>query len=201
MSIKNVFIFGVGAAGSNVFLNLLYMYPDLNFTIIDFDKVEDRNISQGTQPYMKADLNRPKTQSIQRLAMMYKNKKIDIVNKKMESKSDIKNLIQNPSESLIVDCFDNAQGRNLFVELGKKFHILHIGFSEHLNGEAIWNELYEPMKESKSDALIDVCEMAVARPFIQSLTGMASIVISNFIEKDKKINMYFDSGLTLRRFD
>jgi len=46
----------------------------------------------------------------------------------------------------------------------------------------------------------DVCEMAIARPFIMSLTGMASIVIAQFMDRGEKVNMYFDKKLSIKKF-
>jgi len=199
-TIDNIVICGIGAAGANVFMNLLYAYPDFKFTVVDFDTIEDRNISPGTQPYTKADLNRPKTQALQRIAQTNKQKRIDVVNAKLMSVEDIKNIVKDPDSTLIVDAFDNADSRNLFLKLGKKYNVLHVGFSALLTGEAAWNEIYEPMTTSKSDSEIDVCEMSIARPFIMSLTGMASIVISQFVENGIKTNMYFDKHLMIKKF-
>lgn len=199
-TIENIVICGIGAAGANIFMNLLYAYPDFKFTVVDFDKIEDRNISPGTQPYTKADLNRPKTQALQRIAQTNKQKRIDVVNAKLMSVDDIKKIVEDPDSTLIIDAFDNADSRNLFLNLGKKYNVLHVGFSAMLTGEAAWNEIYEPMTHSKSDEDIDVCEMAIARPFIMSLTGMASIIISQFVEKGVKTNMYFDKHLTVKKF-
>jgi len=198
--IENIVICGIGAAGANVFMNLLYAYPNTNFTVVDFDKIEDRNISHGTQPYTKTDINRPKTQALQRIAQMSKQKRIEAVNKKLICVGDIRSLVKDPETTLIVDTFDNAESRNLFLKLGKEYNVLHVGFSAVLTGEAAWNEIYEPMTASKSDGDIDVCEMAIARPFIMALTGMASIIIANFMDNGKKVNMYFDKSLMIKRF-
>ena len=198
--IENIVVCGIGAAGANVFMNLLYAYPTINYTLVDFDKIEDRNINAGTQPYTKTDLNRPKTQALQRIAQMSKQKKVDAVNKRMESVNDIKALVKNPKTTLIIDAFDNANSRNLFLKLGKEYNVIHIGFSAVLSGEAAWNEIYEPMTVAKSDGEVDVCEMAIARPFIMALTGMASIVIATFMDNGKKDNMYFDKSLRVKKF-
>ena len=201
MNVENIVIFGVGAAGSNIFLNLLYAYPAINFTVVDFDKVENRNIGPGTQPYSKADINRPKVQALQRIAFMNKQKKIEAVSKKIESVKDIEVLVSNPSKTLIVDAFDNSKSRNIFLKLNKKYNVLHVGFSANLAGEAAWNEVFEPMTESKSDAEIDVCEMSIARPFIMSLTGFASIVVSKFLENNEKVNLYMDKDFSCKKYN
>ena len=203
--IENIVVCGIGAAGANVFMNLLYAYPNANFTVVDFDTIEDRNVSPGTQPYTKTDLNRPKTQALQRIAQMAKQKKIETVNCKINTVDDIKALAsatvgKSPETTLIIDAFDNAESRNLFLKLGKKYNVLHVGFSAVLTGEAAWNEIYEPMTASKADGDIDVCEMAIARPFIMALTGMASIVVAQFMDSGVKTNMYFDKNLMVKKF-
>lgn len=198
--ITDVKIFGIGAAGSNTFLHLLYSHPALNYTVIDFDNIENRNFEAGTQPYSKMDLNRPKTQSLQRIASTLKNKKIEALNKKINYTKDISDLVKDPKSTLIIDAFDNAESRNLFIPLGKKYNVLHIGFSATLCGEAVWDNTFEPMNASKADSGIDVCEMTIARPFIFALTSLASMAIVGFIENDKKDNLYFDKHFIIRRF-
>jgi hypothetical protein len=198
MAIENVVVFGVGAAGSNTFLHLLYAYPDFNFTVVDFDVVESRNVDPGTQPYTSTDLRRPKVQALQRIAVMSKKKKITAVNKKVESVEDIKGYVPNPDTTLILDAFDNVDSRNLFTELGAEYNVIHIGFSAVLSGEAVWNGVFTPMTESKADADIDVCEMALARPFIFALCAMSSMAISRFVEKDEKVNLYLDTHFNIK---
>ena len=198
--ITDIKIFGIGAAGSNTFLHLLYAYPALNYTVIDFDSIENRNFEAGTQPYSKIDLNRPKTQALQRIASSLKNKKIEAINKKVNSTKDIQDLVKDPKSTLIIDAFDNADSRNLFIALGKRYNVLHIGFSATLCGEVIWDDTFEPMNTSKSDSSIDVCEMTMARPFIFSLTSLAAMAIVGFIENNKKDNLYFDKHFIMRKF-
>lgn len=198
-NIDNVVIGGIGAAGSNTFLHLLYANPALNYTVVDFDKVEGRNVDPGTQPYTKVDLNRPKTQALQRIALTLKNKRIETVNKKVTSAKDIESLSKDPAKTLYIDAFDNAESRNLFLGM-KKRNVLHIGFSANLTGEAVWDGVFTAMGKANSDDAIDVCEMAIARPYIFALTSMAAIVIDRFLEKNEKVNLYFDSTLNIKKF-
>lgn len=198
-NIENIVIGGIGAAGSNTFLNLMYAFPAINYIVVDFDKVEGRNVDPGTQPYTKIDLNRPKTQALQRIAMTLKNKKIEAINKKVTSAKEIESLSKDPAKTLYIDAFDNAESRNLFLGM-KKRHVLHIGFSANLTGEAVWDGVFTSMEASKVDADIDVCEMTIARPYIFALTAMATIVVDRFIEKSEKVNLYFDSTLNIKKF-
>jgi hypothetical protein len=198
--IENIVVCGVGAAGSNTLLHLLYAFPNLNYTVVDFDKVESRNWEAGTQPYSKMDLNRPKTQAIQRIAIALKEKKINGQNIRIDSVKDLEALTTNPSNTLFIDAFDNAESRNIFIKLKKNYNVIHIGFSANLCGEAIWDGTFTQMQSSKKDADIDVCEMTIARQFIFALTALASMVITNFIENGKKENFYFDRHFIIRKF-
>lgn len=198
--ITDIQVYGLGAAGSNTLINLLYAFPTLNYTGVDFDIVEDRNIEPGTQPYTKADLRRQKTQAIQRLAMLAKNKRIETINKKILSVKDITDMVKGPQSTLIIDAFDNAESRNLFTKLPKKYNVVHIGFSATLSGEVVWDGVFTPMEKSEGDKQIDVCEMAIARSFIFALTSIATITIGDFLENGKKNNVYFDKNLNLKRF-
>jgi len=197
--ITDIKIFGIGAAGSNTFLHLLYAYPALNYSVIDFDTIENRNFEAGTQPYSKMDLNRPKTQALQRIATTLKNKKIEAINKKITSSKDITAMVKDPKTTLLIDCFDNADSRNLFTSL-KKYNVLHIGFSATLCGEAVWDDTFVPMNSSKADSGIDVCENTISRSFVFSLSALSSMIIINFIENEIKENLYFDKNMIIRKF-
>jgi len=192
-NINNIIVFGVGAAGSNTLMHLVYAYPDVRFTVVDDDIVEDRNIFPGTQPYEKSDIRRPKVQALQRIVVMAKKIRINAIKQRIYSSNDIRNLVDNPEGTLIIDAFDNAESRNFFCDLDERYNVIHIGFSAALTGEAVWNEGYDRMESSEGDAAIDVCEMSLARPFIFALCAQASMAISKFIEKGEKVNFYYDT--------
>ena len=59
-NIKNIYIFGLGAIGSNLISNLVKTYPDLHYIGIDNDIVEDRNLK--TQNYLMEHLGKPKSE-------------------------------------------------------------------------------------------------------------------------------------------
>lgn len=198
--IKHIYVFGVGAAGSQTALNLIYIHPELEFTVVDFDIVEARNIEPGTQPYAKADMNRPKTQAFVRVAQASKNKKVNAINQKITNVGDISNIVKNPEQSIIVDAFDNAESRNIFLKLPSTYNVVHIGFSAQMSGEAAWDDSFLPMATSKADAEIDICEMAIARPFVMALAGNAAITISDFIRNGSKTNFYYDRYLNIKKY-
>lgn len=198
--IKRITVFGLGAAGANFLYNIVHSHPELSYVGIDFDTVEPRNYDAGTQPYSKIDLNRHKVQAMQRIIQTARGKKIDGHAVKVQSIGQVCQLVPgDPAENLIVDAFDNAESRNLFLHLNKKHHVLHIGFSPKLTGEVVWAESYSEMTPDKQGEF-DVCQARTARSFIQCLTAIASLVATEFIESGTKRNAYFDSKLKLFTF-
>ena len=200
----NILFFGAGAAGSNTLLNIVRDLPTVNVGIVDYDKIEMRNIITGTQPYGRSDLNKFKTQVLS--MNVYSNTKdgtrLSTLNKKIESQDDIKLALDlfKDGSTLIVDCFDNSESRNLLYNAKdpRIFDILHIGFSEQLSGEVCWNDIWTPMTEIVST--FDICTSQGARSFIITLTGLASTIISDYYFNNKKRNIYFDRTLNLKIF-
>ena len=197
--IEHIIICGCGAAGGNTFMNLIYAFPDMKYTLIDMDTVEKRNFTAGTQPYTKADLNRPKVQALQRIAQMSKKINVQGFKVKINSVSQLNKLIEDKSKTLIIDCFDNADSRNIFLEL-KGCNVAHIGFSASLTGTIEWDNSFEKMTHDDKDQEIDVCEMAIARPFIMALTSIAVLSLTKFIVNGKKTTMFFSKDLQLLKF-
>jgi hypothetical protein len=54
--------------------------------------------------------------------------------------------------AVLVDAFDNAPSRNLFLDLPKRYSVLHLRFSERLAGSAVWESAYSRMEESRPTA-------------------------------------------------
>ena len=198
-NITRVAVFGLGAAGSNFLLNMVYAHPTLEFTGVDFDVVEARNYEAGTQPYTKADLNRPKVQAMQRIVASSSRKMIKVFQTKIESTKDIMNIVGIPESALIIDAFDNVESRNLFIYLKRAYNVLHIGFSPILTGEAVWAESYSKMTPNKKGEF-DVCQAHIARPFIHGLTAISALIATDFIDSGEKRSVYFDSKLKIFTF-
>jgi hypothetical protein len=195
MSTENIIVFGAGAAGANTLINLIHSHPTLNYAVVDFDSVELRNVTAGTQPYTKSDIGRPKVQAIQRILSVTRDKKISGFPCRINSAKDIENIALSPSTTLLIDAFDNVNSRNLFLDIDSRYNVLHVGFSANLDGEAVWNESYSKMTESKADAKIDVCQLHLARPFIMAISAIAAIVAADFIDDNVKKSVYFDSSI------
>jgi hypothetical protein len=197
MKFENVILFGCGAAGANTLLNLIRDLPDVNYTLVDYDKVEERNYRVGTQPYLKSHLGKYKIQALQMICMMNANKRVGIINKKMENFQDIIDVVNSASPTsspLIIDTFDKAEYRNLIGQIDKHFTIptVHIGFSPLKTGSVIWNNMWTDITDLKKP--VDICTLQGARSFIMSLTSIASIAIQEFYYNDIKTNLFFDSN-------
>lgn len=193
--INNICVFGLGSAGSNVIQHLAYAMPQVQLTGIDCDIVEQRNFEVGTQPYSRADLGRPKTQAMQRILQSSTKSSMKAFHRKVSSSSQICDMAgRGVNDVLLIDAFDNAESRNLFLPLKGVYPILHIGFSPKLTGEVVWAESYAEMTPD-SDGAFDICLAALARPFIHALTSIASLAVVDFVNKGTKRNVYFDSQL------
>lgn len=198
MNITRIIVFGLGAAGSNFLINMIHAHPTMLFSGVDFDFVEARNYEAGTQPYTKADLNRPKVQAMQRIISASRKVMSGHVIK-IGSTAQIEDIAGDPKNALLVDAFDNIEARNYFLPLKGKYHILHIGFSPSLTGEAVWAESYSEMTANgKSE--FDVCQANIARPFIHGLTAISALIATEFIDTGAKKNVYFDSKLKMFTF-
>lgn len=170
MATKSVAVYGLGAIGSNLLVQLAKQHPEWEFHGIDFDKIEDRNIR--TQAYFlehvglhKADAMRVVLSRFLRKPN-YKPFKLKIVGPEQVGRQD-----------LILDCFDNTASRSLFKPL--KGNILHVGFSPLYSAEAIWNERYD-VPNDVDPTKNDICSMIDAVPFIHYVVNLASMVVNDF---------------------
>jgi len=192
----NIYVFGLGALGSNILFNLVKKYPEITYYGIDYDKVEERNTA--TQVYFTSHKGLPKAQAILPVLGTKLSKfKYKPISKKMETSADIKKVIEsnsNNDESIILDCFDNAESRKLFESLNGD--ILHVGFSPHYAAEILWNENYSTPNDIPAD-VNDICTMSEAIPFIQYVTSIATFVLSDFIDTEKKDNYIVTNKINL----
>lgn len=170
-------VYGLGAIGSNLLVQLAKQYPDFEFRGVDFDKVEERNIR--TQAYFLEHVGAFKADAMRVILARYLRKpKYTPIKQKITEKVKV-----DSSTDLIIDCFDNTESRKLLC-YGE---ILHVGFSPFYTAECIWNENYEvPNNVDKNKA--DICSMNDAVPFIHFVVNAALLNISDWIETGSKKN-------------
>jgi len=183
-----IYIFGLGAIGSNLLTNLIMDTKDVEFIIIDKDKVEVRNIQAGTQFYFRDQIGNSKVKALKMNVYNLFGKKISNIIEQNINEMIVGNILYDKPD-LVVDTFDNAVSRNMLGDFCKKTNIdcVHVGFSPQYTFEVTWNEDY-PEQDGTNQG-IDICEMIGARAFVQAVSGLASQVILQFIRDKKKINI------------
>lgn len=191
---KKILILGAGALGSNIAAHLVADFRDkIELTVLDFDKVEERNVQAGTQFFMPDQIGQNKVDALQYNIYKWFGKEIQTWNKKFgESFSTTANLAETLSLSnyyLIIDCFDNYNARghiqaDWFDFDPKTFSLLHCGFSPKMTFEISWAENYEVPEDSLKP--VDICEMQGAASFIKMVTGLASSTIGDYLITGRK---------------
>jgi len=191
-------IFGLGAIGSNLLLQLAKKYPNIEFMGIDYDVVEERNIM--TQAYLIPHIGIKKVLAMQGvLGLNLRKFKYSPLDMKMTHKKHVANLKNIKEEHLMIDCFDNSESRKLFESAnGWNPDILHIGFSPQYTAEIIWHENYSVPNDIPEEQ-DDICEMREAVPFITFVTGFATGVISDFIESKTKSDYIITNKYNIKK--
>jgi len=197
-----IVVFGLGAIGSNLILQLMKLYPDFEFKGVDYDVIEERNIK--TQAYFLEQVGMPKTHAIPMLAQRYL-RKVNYVpdNKKVEMQlvsfdwnfAEQKSTI--PEDLLFIDCFDNSESRK-FISGPKDANILHIGFSPQYTAEIIWEDKYDVPGDVDPEQS-DICEMDEATAFIHYVVNLAALNICNFIKEKKKDSYIITNKTNIRK--
>jgi len=198
---RNIYVYGLGSLGSNLLLQLVKKYSEVNFIGIDYDKVEDRNI--GIQAYFLEHVNAPKVNAMSAVLQRV-NRRISYTPRNSEIKciKDLDEVIGlfGDKDSLLIDCVDNPKSRtySTFTKESKlEIEVIHIGFSPHLTAEIIWDEKYTVPGPVDPNAG-DICEVRDAIPFIGLVVNLAAMVISDFIDSGVKNNFIVTNRFHIR---
>lgn len=187
----NFYIFGLGAIGSNLLLQLSKRYKDAKFFGIDYDTVEDRNID--TQAYLLHQIGQPKAMAMSVvLGLKLKNVDYTPIERKIVSKDDVRTLVK-LEDAVIIDCFDNSESRS-FIH-GK--NCVHVGFSPQYAAEIIWDENYSVPKDIPEDQ-DDICEVTEAVPFINFVVSLACMNIVNLVDNNLKSDIIIVNKTQIR---
>jgi len=172
-----ILVLGAGALGSWV---ASILAGDNSVTVLDYDRVEDRNIAAGTQYYRRDQVGLFKVEALQYNIYKDLGKKIDIINQKLDE--DTKAILEGDWD-LIVDCFDNHFARSL-VHNNSLVNTLHVGMSPQRTLQIAWDEIYEPPTDYEEG--FDICQMQGARGFVLFVSGLASNVVGQYIKNGDK---------------
>jgi hypothetical protein len=176
-------LYGLGAIGSNLLVQLAKQFPDANFYGIDFDKIEERNIR--TQAYFLEHVGLYKADAMRVILGRYLRKpKYTAVKTKVEG--SVYMGVHGPEgldAHLGIDCFDNTKSRKLFQNSG---HVFHVGFSPEYSAEGIWHNKDYEVANDVDPTKNDICSMTDAVPFIHFVVNLAALNIARWIQTKEK---------------
>jgi len=182
-----VFIFGLGAIGSNIFVQLVKQYPEWSFVGVDFDKVEDRNLR--TQAYFREHVGLKKTMALTSVGLRYVQKLRYVqCSEKITKNTKLVNALKSEVSDVWLDCFDTSESRKVLKEIVPKgVHLLHLGFRPLYLAECIWDEVYDVPGDVDTKQP-DICAMLDACGFIQSFIGLSVMNINDWLQSGVKRN-------------
>lgn len=174
---------GCGAVGSNL-INNMARQGFKNLLAIDMDRVEEHN--RGTQVWDRIDVGKLKTASMRNKIYNSVGTVIKTFDKKLTDENIAYVIKKFSLHPIIIDSFDNTEGRGLVYEYCKKndLECLHVGLFQDF-AEVIWNEDYIVPGEPKG---LDVCEYPLARNVILLSVAVASETIIKYISDGVKKN-------------
>lgn len=184
MSIAPIVFAGCGAIGSNLIDNMARQ-GFKNILTIDMDRVEDHN--KGTQAWDHHDVGGLKVEKMKQKIYNSTGTIINTFWKKL-TENNIKKVLKFAPSEIVIDSFDNTEGRGLLYNYCKENNIecLHVGLFQDY-AEAIWNEDYTVPGEPKG---LDVCEYPLARNIILLAVAVASETVIKFLDTGEKKNYF-----------
>ena len=197
----NILICGIGALGSNLTARLVVdLHGQHQITVLDKDKVEERNIQAGTQFFTPDQIGLPKVEALQFNIYRHYQREIETQNKELLAPQQEQSFIishqlrtQFLPYNVIIDCFDNYKSRLLLQQLAdltnksqQPIIVLHIGFSQDFTFAIEWAEHYKVPSDING---LDICTMPGASSFINVVASMGALVAQDFINGGKKINI------------
>ncbi len=172
LATPRITICGAGAIGSQMVDNLARQ-GFRNLRVIDFDRVEQHNVN--TQIYGIGDVGALKVDVLKNQLFRSLELEIDVVAKKLESRSVKKQLA---GSHVVIDAFDNSASRQLVQDHCRQTQLpcLHVGLSADYC-EIIWDEVYRVPK----DADEDVCDYPLARNIVLLSVAIATETVIRFV--------------------
>jgi molybdopterin/thiamine biosynthesis adenylyltransferase len=176
---------GAGALGSN-FIHEIVRQGAYTIKVIDFDRVEEHNIS--TQMYGYSHIGQLKVRSIQSLIWMLFNLQIRTYSRELTNRNAEQEL---KGSELVIDTFDNPESRNLVIDTCNRLNIpcLHLGMSEDGHyGNAIWDIIYYHKGKSGFN---DPCEVPATRNLISIVVAMGCELVIEYVKTGEHSDLEF----------
>jgi len=178
---KIVTIVGVGALGSHV-LQLL-RNADVTFRLIDFDRVEQKNVM--SQFHGKPSVGKLKSQALSQTMNMLFGLKTETFTTKLQPNNSQELL---GLSELILDCLDNGQARRVVQKFARenKVPCLHGALAADGSfGRVVWDENFVIDDESSAGGA--TCEDGAHLPFIAITAAYFARAAQAFLADGRKI--------------
>lgn len=177
---KTVTIVGMGALGSHMLL--FARNWNVNLRIIDFDKIESKNIQ--SQFHTKMGSGKNKAKALQAALQGMFGIKISALSTKLMGNNQVQLLMES---DLIVDCTDNFKARDIIQEYCEDIALpcLHGCLSaDGTLARVVWTEDFKPDKEDvDGDA---TCEDGRNVAFHAMAGALLAQTAQTFLEKEVK---------------
>lgn len=195
-------ILGTGAIGSNLARFLAADMGDgVDVALLDYDKVEDRNVRAGTQFFYPDQVGMPKVEALQYNIYKATGYTPEIFNYEVIDPEGLTVLLVNETLprgetevifdpfDLVIDCFDNQEAREAAQEACFKTQIpcVHIGFSPQFTFEIEWNDEYKVPETAPEE--FDICERVGAAGFVNMVAALGSIAVQEWLMAEKQMRL------------
>lgn len=190
MSDKPITVVGAGALGSHAVLFLRNLPVD--FRIIDFDRVEQKNVL--AQFHGKKSVGKSKVQSIQQTMQFLFARKLDVIPHRLRSDNADELL---GSSTLVIDCLDNLEARQIVSEFARRTETpcLHGALApDGQFGRVIWDEHFVPDGEGGAGAA--TCDDGAHLPFIAIVASYIAQSAQHFVTRGTRIGFQIHPGGT-----
>lgn len=175
---------GGGALGSHALMLGRDLSPDHDLAVIDFDRVETKNLV--SQWFVKQMVGKNKATALKMQLFNFYGVKIKDFTVKL-TELNVETIL--PEFDLIVDCFDNAEARELLQQFvrSKNIPCLHGGLSA--NGEfgvVRWDDHFTIDREDVAGQ--PTCEGNGFLPLISNVSSALVNSINLFLTEKKQRN-------------
>jgi molybdopterin/thiamine biosynthesis adenylyltransferase len=177
-----IVVVGVGSLGSH--LVQFIRNEKLNIKVIDFDRVEQKNVM--SQFHGKAGVGKNKVTALQQLMDFLFKKNLQVVSHKLVA-NNIDVLLKDAT--LVVDCLDNAASRKLVQDYVRKHNLpcLHGALAPGgAFSRVIWDEAF--VIDSEIGAGAATCEDGEFLPFIALTAAYMARSVQFFLRDKRKIS-------------
>lgn len=176
-----VTVVGIGALGSHLVLFL--RSEEVDIKVIDFDRVEMRNVASQFHP--KSSVGKKKTDSLKQTMKFLYGRTITTVGNKLTKDNDDQLLA---GADLLIDCLDNGDSRRLVQNWAKANNVpcLHGALAADGGfGRAVWTENF--VIDDEGTEGIATCEDGEFLPFITQTAAYLAQAAQQFIKTGRRV--------------